>query len=261
MASRQDLRNPNFWTLVAAEADRIVKAAKAGQAVKRTDAEARMATARAEWRALQPKHVSDRVSDHELNERLASDVTRAIMHESRAAVQAAQAETEQARAVYREMETELRRIPEPSAGLTADEAALSTTSERAMLLALRTVINQNARIEARQRVSEIKGARELVAALKRFEADGDTFAAIEADAALDRALAVGPASPSISDLTEYEYIKSSVVPQMRDARLTESDRARLAEARTSLDQLDAEVRQAVDIQSAIEHVGTLALAD
>jgi hypothetical protein len=48
---------------------------------------------------------------------------------------------------------------------------------------------------------------------------------------------------------------------MRDARLTESDRARLAEARTSLDQLDAEVRQAVDIQSAIEHVGTLALAD
>lgn len=261
MASRQDLRNPNFFTSVYAEAKRKADVAKAGQSIKRAVADARMAEACATWRAAQPAHVSDRVSDHELRQRLASDVTRAIMLESRAAVQAAHAEADQARAVYREMETELRRIAEPAPQLTADESATSTTTERSILLSLRTVINQNARLEARQRVSEIKGARNLVTALKRFEAEGDTFAAIEADAALDRALADGPSSPSAGDLTEYEYIKSSVVPQMRDARLTQTDRARLAEARASLDRLDAQVREAIDVQGAIEHVGTLALVD
>jgi hypothetical protein len=248
----ETLRQANFLASLAPGVADAVKVAKSAQRVRAADLEQRMAAKIREWRASQPKAFQETFSDRDLQLKLAATVTQELLAESRARVNAAKQSARERRADYDEARREWQRIPQPVPPATADE------TQRL----LHTIVGQNARMEARTRVAHITDGPALFEALQRFESAGDTWAAIEAEAALERTLEAGPAPGSdLSAITRWRTLKDRDLPAYRETRIAPEDRARLDAVATGLDAAERELRGVVDLQNAMESVQRIEVVD
>jgi hypothetical protein len=237
MATRSELRNPNWLRAVLADAEQAAAVANAGLTIPREDVEARMREREAAWRAANPRD-ADRLSPHESRQRVAAAQER--LRTARAAVAAAAAEA--------------RRL---DVGVTLPADLVVTSGDRAILTALHTIVGQNARAEARAQLAGL-GDRDLFASLQQFERDGDLQAAVVAEEALDGRLAAPvPEGPDALPVLEGRRALRRELDAHRDARLSAADRARLTAAHDAVTAIEQAVRGATDLQAASEHVGTL----
>jgi hypothetical protein len=253
MATRSELRNPNWLRAVLADAEQAAAVANAGLTIPREDVEARMREREAAWRAANPRD-ADRLSPHEIRLRLRDEFSRDLLRESRQRVAAAQERLRTARAAVAAAAAEARRL---DVGVTLPADLVVTSGDRAILTALHTIVGQNARAEARAQLAGL-GDRDLFASLQQFERDGDLQAAVVAEEALDGRLAAPvPEGPDALPVLEGRRALRRELDAHRDARLSAADRARLTAAHDAVTAIEQAVRGATDLQAASEHVGTL----
>lgn len=247
MTRTEMLRSRNFLTSLAPGVQQAATAATQGQRVTKAEADRRM-TALLD---TLPQAMRDTTAPADLRQRYAPQVTDTLLQESRTRVTEAKRVAREMRAELEAVRREWQRIPEPTIPATADE------TQRL----LHTIVQQNARLEARTRVAHLTRASELFAALQTFETAGDTWAAIETEAALERVLERGPESSDPAALTAWRILKTNTLPAHQAGRIPADVQTSLAEAQQALDAADRDVSGAADVQRAMEHTRTIEIVD
>jgi hypothetical protein len=232
-------RDPKFLASLAPEVQRAAQVAKTGQRITKAEVERRMDAKERQWREAN-RAIEQGSSPRAVREQLAPDLTNELLRESRGRVNDAKDVSERTRREYDAARREFERIREPVMPLTSSE------TDRL----LQTIVRQNDRLEARSRIAHLTTPQALFKAVQEFEKSGDIWAAIEADAALDRAME----QPTNADqLGAWQALKAAI-PTHRAARVSAADRERLEQTKAALDAADREIRLASDLQLAMESV-------